>query len=265
MRKYKDIQWVIQKNLIYEGDLNTLKESIRNIGVDFVEVEVMPFTPDIPFFPTEKRSIFYGSVTLNNLIFNKLNEKGLFFNNNFSMENYFNHWKEHMLNYGALITTFKDLMKMNYDPDKLLFIRPDDDTKSFAGELKSFLQIETWYEKLKIIENTNLDLESKIIVSEPYNIKTEWRLWIVNGKVVASSKYRQYFKLKKEEGCPEEVKKFAEERCTEYTPHNCFVMDIALCGDSYYIVECGGMNSAGFYKANISDIVSSVTEYFSTL
>ena len=189
MGKYKDIQWVIQKNLIYEGDLNTLKESINNIGVDFVEVEVMPFTPDIPFFPTEKRSIFYGSVTLNNLI----------------------------------------------------------------------------YEKLKIIENTNLDLESKIIVSEPYNIKTEWRLWIVNGKVVASSKYRQYFKLKKEEGCPEEVKKFAEERCAEYTPHNCFVMDIALCGDSYYIVECGGMNSAGFYKANISDIVSSVTEYFSTL
>lgn len=99
-------------------------------------------------------------------------------------------------------------------------------------------------------------------MSEPYNIHYEWRLWIVNKKVVAASKYREYFKLRKEEGCPADVVSFAEKRCQEYTPHKVFVMDICLCGDEYFIVECGCMNGAGFYKANIENIVSDVTDYF---
>jgi hypothetical protein len=99
-------------------------------------------------------------------------------------------------------------------------------------------------------------------VSEPYNIQCEWRLWIVNKKVITASKYREYFRLKKEEGCPKEVIEFAEERCLEYTPHNVFVMDICLSGDEYYIMECGCMNGAGFYRANIENIVKSVTDYF---
>ena len=170
-----------------------------------------------------------------------------------------------MLNYGAKITTFKDVMKMDYESNQTLFIRPNDDTKSFAGDTKSFKDIGEWYESLKVFENTNLDLNTKIVVAEPFNIKAEWRLWIVNKKVVASSKYREYFKLKKQEGSPDEVVNFAEERCLEYVPHDVFVMDIGLCGDEYYIIECGCLNAAGFYKANIQSIVSNVTKYFFNL
>jgi len=263
MQKYNNIQWVVQKNLTSEDILQDLKKSCENINVDYVEVEVIPFTNNLPQFNKEKRSIFYGSTTLNNLIYNdpKLNE-GLFFNTNYSIENYFEKYGEHMINYGSKVTTFKDLMEMDYEPEQILFIRPNDDTKSFVGDTKQFKNIEEWYKVLKTFENTNLDLNTKIIVGEPFNIKSEWRLWIVNKKVVASSKYREYFKLKKQEGCPIEVIEFAEQRCSEYTPHDVFVMDIGLCGDEYYIIECGCINAAGFYKANIQNIVSSVTEYF---
>jgi hypothetical protein len=41
------------------------------------------------------------------------------------------------------------------------------------------------------------------------------------------------------------------------------VMDICQTGDNYYIVECGCLNSAGFYHADIEAIVSGVTAYFS--
>jgi len=46
------------------------------------------------------------------------------------------------------------------------------------------------------------------------------------------SKYRHYFKLKKEEGCPDSVVAFAQARCEKYTPHDVFVMDICLWGMS---------------------------------
>ena len=53
-----------------------------------------------------------------------------------------------MLNYDSLITSFKELIEGNkYSPDKLLFIQPNDDSKSFAGEVKRFDEIANWYNK----------------------------------------------------------------------------------------------------------------------
>jgi hypothetical protein len=264
-KKHLDVQWVVQRNLTSSEDLNGLRSGCVNLNIRCLEIDIIPFTTSLPYFEKTPCSIYYGSTTFNNLIYeNPETRSGLFFNpETFSIENYINNWGRHMLNYGASVTTFKELMNNTYDNEKLLFLRPNDDSKSFAGEIKKFLEIGQWYESLKHISNINLSLESKIIVSEPYNIKSEWRLWIVNKKVVAASKYRQQFKLTKEPGCPHDVMLFAEMRCKEYTPHDVFVMDICLCGDEYYIIECGCMNGAGFYKADISKIVEAVSIYFS--
>jgi len=266
-KNYKNIQWVVQRNLTSQSDFQDLKESCLKIGVKFIELDIIPFTAQLPEFDRSRISITYGSTTFNGLALKDDDlKKGIFFDEkSFSIENYLEKWGRSMLNYDASVTTFNELFNSNsYSTDKLLFIRPNDDSKSFSGEVKRFDEIKDWYQKLKVIENTNLSPDSKIVVSEPYNIHYEWRLWIVNKKVVASSKYREYFKLKKEEGCPADVVAFAEERCRLYTPHDVFVMDICLCGDEYFIVECGCMNGAGFYKANIENIVTNVTEYFLT-
>ena len=261
---YDNIQWIVQKNLTSQADMEGLRSSFSKIGVKHMEVDVIPFTSELPDFARGLRSIFYGSTTFMKLIEEDTSIKeGIFFDSNtFSIENYFEKWGKRMLNYSAMVTTFRKLMSFDYEAGRLLFVRPDDDSKSFAGEVVAFEELKGWYEKLTGVENAGLSLDSKIVVSEPYNIKYEWRLWIVNRKVVAASKYREYFKLKKERGCPDEVIKYAEERCLEYTPHEVFVMDICLCGDEYYIVECGCMNAAGFYKADIDKIVDNVTAYF---
>jgi len=262
--KKANIQWVVQANLTSLDDLSGLRNECKNSNIPFIEVKVIPFTTELPHFEILPCNIYYGSTTFNNLIYENQNtRRGLFFDpETFSIENYIDKWSKHMLNYGASVTTFRELMSFRYEDQKLLFIRPNDDSKSFAGEVKSFVEISDWYEKLRNISNINLTLESKIIVSEPYNLKSEWRLWIVNKKVVTASKYREYFKLAKELGCPPEVVSFAEQRCQEYTPHDVFVMDICLSSDDYYIIECGCMNGAGFYKADIGKIVKSVSEYF---
>jgi hypothetical protein len=264
-KKYRDVQWVVQKNLTNSADFEALKAACLKIGVHFVELDIIPFIQELPEFNKSRNSIIYGSTTFNALALeDKALVTGVFFDmKTFSIENYIEKWGKYMLNSGAIIITFKELIESRmFSPDKLLFIRPDDDTKSFAGEVKRYDEIEKWYDKLKMFENTNLSLTSKIIVSEPYNIHFEWRLWIVNKKVVAASKYREYFKLKKEEGCPPDVISFAEERCSQYTPHDIFMMDICLCGDEYYIIECGCMNGGGFYAANIENIVFTVTDWF---
>jgi hypothetical protein len=262
---YNNIQWVIQRNLTNTDDLKTLVQGCEKISVPFIEFDIIPFTDQLPEFDKSRQSIFYGSTTMGQLVYkdSSLN-KGFFFNHqSFSIENYFAKWGSHMLNHGALVTSFRELISKPYEADKLLFIRPDDDSKSFSGEVKKFSEIVSWYARLTMFDNISLSLESKIVVSEPYHLRYEWRLWIVNNHVVTASKYREDFKLKKERGCPLDVIQFAEQRCLEYTPHDVFVMDICQTGDAYYIVECGCLNSAGFYHADIGAIVNSVTEYFS--
>jgi ATP-grasp domain, R2K clade family 3 len=263
--KFKDIQWVVQRNLTSRTELAELRSTCLKIGIRMIELDIIPFTDKLPDFDRSRRSIIYGSTTFNALAFNDATlKKGLFFDDiSFSIQNYIQKWGRYMLNYNAEIVSFKELINgCKYDAGKLLFIRPDNDSKSFAGEVKRFDEISEWYEKLTVAENINLSPETKIVITEPYSIQYEWRLWIVDRKVVAASKYRAYFKLTKEEGCPADVVAFAEERCEQYTPHDIFVMDICLCGDEYFIVECGCMNGAGFYKANIGNIVSHVSNYF---
>ena len=67
-----------------------------------------------------------------------------------------------MLNYEASVITFKELIDgNNYSPDKSLFIRPNDDSKSFAGEVKWFDEIGNWYENLKQLKIPTCHLKVK--------------------------------------------------------------------------------------------------------
>lgn len=265
MSKYDQIQWLVQRNLTSRSDVNAVKEACKKTGVGFVPIDVIPFSRELPFFDRSKHVITYGSTTFNDIAMadDKL-RKGIFFNpETFSIENYLMRWEDCMLNHKAEVTTFDTLIReKKYANDTMLFIRPDDDTKSFAGDVIRYDEIVLWYEKLLGLNNSNLTGDTKIIASPPRNIQYEWRLWIVKGNVVAASKYRECFRLKKETGCPPEVVAFAEERCREYTPHAVFVMDVCFSDNEYFIVECGCMNGAGFYSADIGKIITAVTEYF---
>lgn len=264
----KQIRWIIQNNLIAENDLQEVQNACKDMGVEFEEIMVIPFSSEIPKFKQDdKTNIYYGSTTLMYNIYNQMNKpEGLFFDDKtFSMENYISIWKEHMLNYEAKVTTFKDFSLENHPDDSLWFIRPDADDKSFNGDVKTFADIKKFIDNSVKFDNVILTENTKVVVGPPYKIKKEWRNYVVDGKVVASSLYRQDFRLKKSRhDVPEDMIKFVEDRCREYMPHKIFAMDIALCGDKYYIIECGCLNSVGFYDADISAIVRSVTEFVSS-
>lgn len=234
MAQFNKIQWVVQRNLTSEDVIEEIKQACQRINVDCYDIVIIPFSETLPDFPKNKRSIFYGSTTTMYLVYEdkRINE-GLFFNKEtFSIENYLNKWGESMLNFGARVLTVGQLNEVKYDKDKLLFIRPNDDSKSFSGEVKRFGEIDAWFEQIKTSEDMDITKDTKIVIAEPYHIESEWRLWIVKGKVVTASKYRENFKLKKEKGCPQTVIDFAEAKCKEYQPHDVFVMDIGLCGGS---------------------------------
>lgn len=243
-------------------DLQALKEACAGINASFLPIEVVPFSNQLPDFKISTGNIYHGTTTFSALLLNdKRITSGLWLNEKcYTVANYLKHWGSYMLNSDGQIMPFSQLSALKHDPSTEFFIRPNADDKSFAGTVMPFGDIQVWYKRVKDMSNGKLHAGTEIVVGPPYRIKTEWRLWMVQGKVVAASQYRQDFRLSIKEGCPAPVRAFAEERCEEYLLDEVFVMDICETGDELYILECGSVNSAGFYAAHVRDIVNSISK-----
>lgn len=259
-----NLRWVIQNNLISENDLGQIQDACKAINVEVEEIQVIPYLKDLPDFTLDdKENIYYGSTTLMANLYDKMKPKGLFFNHEtFSMENYIKQWGEHMLNCDAQVLTVEEFFKMDKLDDEDIFIRPDADSKIFDGQVSKFKNAKGYIQRHLDYE-TEMDLQTKILVGPAYNIYKEWRNYVVDGKVVTSSLYRQNFKLKKcGEDIPQSMLDFVQERINEYRPHDNFAIDIASTHDgTYYIIECGCLNSVGLYHCNIPILVESITTY----
>jgi len=260
------VRWIIQNNLSAEGgDFHKMAKACEELGIEYEGIKVIPFSPDIPeFTKDDKINIYYGATTLMYNIYHQLNKPmGLFFDEEkFSIENYIKAWGNHMLNSEAKITTFRDFVKENHPDDTLFFTRPDADDKSFVGDVRTFAEMKNFINGAMKADNVILTEDTKIIVSTPYKIDKEWRNYIVDGKVVTSSLYRENFRLKKDgNDIPKDMITFVESRCIEYMPHKMFAMDIALCGGDYYIIECGCLNSVGLYHSDVKKMIESVSNF----
>ncbi len=252
----KNIRWVIQEKL----DIDALIHACEINNFCYELIKVIPFSTELPNITfDDKINIYYGSVNFINTLYKNLNPVGVFFNDQFSMEIYNNNWKSFMLNNdnNSKITTFKEFWNENHNDDTLFFCRPDADDKSFSGEVRTFKEIKNIF--INTTVGDNITENTKILISTPYNITKEWRNYIINGKVVTSSLYRKNFKLNTNGNIPIDMIEFVEARCKEFTPHKIFTMDIALCGGDYYIIECGCINSAGLYSADVTKLINDIS------
>lgn len=152
------IYWLIQQNITNTDDLERLQHACIAAGVGVENIDIIPFSDSLPPIDTSRNYIVYGSITLSRLaVRDPLLQKGVFFDETiFSMENYLKKWGRHMLNAGAQVLTLDELVQQDIAGDKLLFIRPDDDNKSFAGEVKSFAELKQWHTQLAAADRTDL-------------------------------------------------------------------------------------------------------------
>jgi hypothetical protein len=262
----KNIRWVIQNNLIAENDLNEIQETCKTLGVEFQEVTVIPMTSELPdIIHDEKVNLYYGSTTFMDNLYSQLNKPfGLFYNHEtFLMTNYIEKWSEHMLNSDGRIVKVGDyLAEIQHLIEYYVFIRPDGDGKEFDGQAMKISEVNEFLQR-HLEYDSKMTPDSKILIGPAYNIHKEWRNYVVDGEIVSSSLYRENFRLKKSaEDIPESMLEFVRARISEYQPHDNYAIDIASTHDgTYYIIECGCLNSVGFYKSDINKIITKITEY----
>jgi hypothetical protein len=258
----------MQNNLISENDLGEVQQATLEAGIEVQEIRIIPFSDEIPEFTYNKKNFYYGSTTLMKNIYEQLcNPLGLFYDDyKFSMRQYMRVWGEHMLNHGSFFYTVDNIIcnpdKVFTNDDDNYFMRPDGDGKEFDGQVGTRDELLGTLERHMAYEGP-LNYNSMILIGKAYNIFKEWRLYIVGGEIITASKYRQDFKLSKSAtDIPEDMLTFARNRIKEYIPHENFAMDIASTHDGeYYIIECGCLNSVGFYHADINKLFKSIVDW----
>lgn len=104
----------------------------------------------------------------------------------FTAESSLHQWGPRMLNFGATVQTWEQLLAS--PPDTPVFLRPNEDDKSFTGAVFAPGELAPFYESLR--ERGWVQPSDRIVVAASSEIDAEMRLFMVEGKVVSGSFYR---------------------------------------------------------------------------
>lgn len=143
-----------------------------------------------------------------------------------------------------------------YKNDQDLFIRPNDNEKSFTGTVIGKNRFDFWRYQLHDIYKVPKDL--LVVTAKTKRIHSEWRLVIVDGKVAGSSLYKHSWGINIQPGCPQEVTDFAEKVASQWSPHPVYIMDVGSINNTYKVIEIGPFNYAGLYACDIKKIVDAI-------
>jgi hypothetical protein len=285
------MHYIIQENVFREQHYDMLRESMERMRLPYTTVRIFPFvdkitkledipsampdlTPqealsgaynvdDLPDFDPGTDSVFvFGAIKLARIVKKRGWSPGSMMNENHDYMVYKDHYRENLLNYDSQI--FKTSDKLSWKTGELKFIRPTQDTKSFTGAVFGEKQWEEFIENQLYNYKSEIFNEDTLIqVSTVKEIYKEIRFWVVDGKIITGSQYRLGNQTIYDSYFEDEARDFAQSMVDKFQLAKAFVIDVCLTDDGWKIVECGCINCAGFYKADLQKVIAALEDLFS--
>ena len=249
--------------MINPKDLQEIKDSISSYPHEFVGV--LPFSREI----TSQEPLIglnyipYGSTAFIEATL-ELGYKGLHFD--LSMANYeaFIANRDDMLNSGVMRLDEAVEFLASKPANQLWFTRPSLDLKQYTGMVDTAGDLFAWLkDRLECASSGSYQLQpdTMIVMSKPVNIDAEYRWFIVGGKVITGSMYRNNGQLFSQEQLDPEVIAEAQSFADKWLPNDCVVMDLALTDYGMKVIEFNCINSSGMYSCDVKAIFKALWEY----
>lgn len=271
------MHWLLQKNaLTKELDLfETITSTLDRGGVPWTPVRALPYTEkivaanaevngkDVSEIPDIELSIdgpimVYGSYTLALIAAKRGWTPGAFVNENFTHDALVAGWGATTLLNGDAVVCRLDELAQSLGGREHVFLRPFEDTKSFSGMVLDREDALSWCKSVIAADSPTLNSATQIVIASTRSILAEYRLFVVDGRVVTSSLYKMGTRVFSDPYTPVEVLGFAE-RCIErWVPDRAFVLDIAETPEGLCVIEVNNINSAGVYAADVSKLIQAL-------
>lgn len=240
--------------------LNQLKQSVITVSL---EKALDPFW--FPEIPDQENVFFYGHINFVSRFNHKGYRPGVLGADVFDFDNIIkNVPSQHLLNNPESISTgcAKDILNIlqNKNDNELFFFKPGTDQKLFAGSAYAVSDIKRICENIKDGKIPDSTPEFPLVMGELYGIESEYRCFVINHKVVASSQYAKNHEYYVSSVIPEKILEFAQKMIDIWSPVEGYVLDIGLSNGNPYVIEYQGMNSAGFYDCNLKSLIQAMIE-----
>ena len=259
------MHWVVQEGFDHDPGMVQLKELLVRYEIPHTLVKVVPFVGELvpePQIPDGEMVFCSGSYSMRHAA-----KKNGWFPGVFDLEGvahhpYLNQWSQHMLNDDAVFSTFENVMWVAEENFwKEFFLRPLQDSKVFAGNVFSIDEYNEWRTKVVVLEEddgTSLRRDTKVLVSSPKKIHSEFRFFIVNRNVVTASQYKSGNQVLYSTCVDEELIHFANARAAEWNPADAYCLDLARTPDGIRFVEINTINSCGLYAADVNRLLQAI-------
>lgn len=263
--------WILQNNIYSEEGWHSLVEALDRLGIKYSVHKVVPFAgimepePQPPPGPV----IVMGSYTLANEAIKRGWKPGAFITDHLDYELQLKHWGHNMFNSQCWIGELKDVPEQH----KPFFIRPTADSKAFTGYITDWPSFKEWVEREQRQSRlypqdggAYFNENTRVLVAPKREIVREYRTWIVDGKVVTASLYKQGPHKYARPEVDERVIQFANNMAGIFQPARAFVLDVFQTPTGHpdwddgdlWIGEINNINSAGFYAADMQKLVAAL-------
>ncbi len=263
------MKWLLESEVFQDED-DTLIEALYNLGIDHV---VTKFGTSYEQYMTDLKSedvIFHGSLQFAKKALKQTNWRGVLCNlPQFECLYYYPRFGKYLLNSEYIMLPFGELdrrknwLLQKVGEDGHFFVRPSSGYKTFTGKL---VNVKNW-EQEKYTFGLRVDPEALVIVSRPYNIKSEWRTVVANGKIEAASQYKEGTEICKDCDVPEKVHAYGKIvlDSVEYNPDPIWIMDLCQTVDGEMkVLEVGSFSCSGFYSCDPYSIINVVGKFLSS-
>lgn len=248
--------WVIQENL--NRDDKELLPILDKFQIPYQTITIIPFSDSIPDVAATGPIIVRGSTTTLKNAEKKGWNPGVWHNENFKPSHYKELFGKDFLNHEGKVVTAEQLVGLSeWSTVQHLFVRPNSDYKEFTG------QTMTMRDAKKLVKGIGMngypfDANSEFFVAPAIKIESEYRLVVVNGKVVSGTSYRVYGK-RKHVSAPDHILGFGQRIAASLAEVYC--LDIGETREKQLgVVECNCFNASGLY-GDIENIVRQVTDF----
>lgn len=259
------MHWLLERRFFKDSDQSytRLCENIVRHKVKHSFCTTIPFSDDGVILEEEisvNEPLFcFGSNTLCKIMLKRGYKPAAFYSSNSSMPNLLKMYGKEMLNSDMIFAPIGKL-KPKKEP---FFLRPAQDTKAFTSGLWSkdeLIKFQESLSKLKDGEFSTVNLDTLAVCSSEKMIYAEYRYFIINGKIISSSKYKSHDRVTILPNVDGYIDSYVEKIIGIYQPEIAFCLDIAETPNGLKVIEVNCINCSGLYALDTNKFIFAVEE-----
>ena len=277
--------WIVQQDLWDEAGYVGFINALDRLEIEYLVIKPVPFTNRImpadfdsfaqdindveePFIDTTQDIMAFGATSLTRIAKARGWYPGTYMNENFTYEKWSEGFgMENILNPDSIVQRLGDHFDLSGFEGSNVFVRPVLDSKTFNGEVKSKYDFKDWQQSIKfmdefmtdeLVDIPMLNKDTVIAVAGAKKIYSEYRLFVVDRRIVTASQYQLGGELITTADIDRRVTCFAEEMIQRWRPAQAYAMDIADTPDGLKVIEINNINSSGFYDADPQKIIMAI-------